>query len=69
MLVQTKDGKCRSCGGQLEIIDADDATMTVECQECDDSYLVEPDAFGDGAMNYYPQFLAQWEEPDEKGDE
>jgi hypothetical protein len=53
MLVATKDGICRECGGQLKIVDVDDATMTVECLECGDSYLVEPDAFGDGCMTYY----------------
>lgn len=57
MLVKKEDGHCRSCSGQLEIIDADDATMTVECQECGDVYLVEPDAFGDGCMTYYAGFL------------
>ena len=69
MRVATADGTCRSCHGDLEIIDADDATMTVECQECGDSYLVEPDAFGDGCMTYYVGFLAQFEEPDETGEE
>ena len=57
MLVKKEDGDCRSCSGQLEIIDADDATMTVECQECCDVYLVEPDAFGDWCMTYYAGFL------------
>jgi len=57
MRVATKDGTCRSCGGELTIIDADDATMTVEC-ECGDSYQVEPDAFGDGCMTYYVGFMA-----------
>ncbi len=47
MQVEPKDGTCRSCEGTLKIIDADDATMTVECIECGDTYLVEPDAFGD----------------------
>ena len=64
MRVATKDGTCRSCGGELTIIDADDATMTVEC-ECGDSYLVEPDAFGDGCMTYYAGFLTQREESDD----
>jgi hypothetical protein len=32
--------------------------MIVRCQECGDEYLVETDAFGDGAMHYYPEFLA-----------
>jgi len=57
MRVDPKDGVCRSCGGELQIIDADDATMTVECDDCADVYFVEPDAFGDGCMTYYVGFL------------
>jgi len=53
MRVDRKDGRCRECGGTLEIVDVDDATMLVECEECGDSYSVEPDAFGDGCMTYY----------------
>ena len=56
MRVDPKDGRCRTCGGTLEIIDADDATMTVEC-ECGECYLVETDAFGDGCMTYYLGFM------------
>ncbi len=68
MLVERKDGRCRACGGTLEIIDADDATMTVECQspECGECYSVEPDAFGDGCMLYY---LDAMQEKLEGGDE
>lgn len=33
MRVNRQDGSCRECGGTLEIIDADDATMTVECED------------------------------------
>jgi DNA-directed RNA polymerase subunit RPC12/RpoP len=62
MRVDRKDGVCRSCGGELEIIDADDATMTVECQECGESCVVEPDAFGDGCMMYYVDFMTDREE-------
>ena len=62
MLVDLNDGRCRSCGGQLEVTDADDATMTVECTECGEAYLVEPDAFGDGCMTYYVGFLSQQQE-------
>lgn len=58
MLVDLADGRCRSCEGQLEVTDADDATMTVACLECADTYLVEPDAFNDGAVVYYVGFLA-----------
>ena len=58
MRVDPSDGVCRSCGGELEVVDADDATMTVECQ-CGDTYAVEPDAFGDGCMTYYVGFLQE----------
>lgn len=57
MRVDPNDGRCRQCSGPLLIIDADDATMTVECESCGDVYLVEPDAFGDGCMTYYVAFL------------
>lgn len=59
MRVDPKDGVCRSCSGPLQITDADDATMTVECEECGDSYLVETDAFGDGCVTYYVEFMAK----------
>jgi len=59
MLVDLKDGSCRSCNGQLEITDVDDVSMTVVCLECSDSYDVETDAFGDGCMTYYFPLMAQ----------
>ena len=61
MKVDRKDGRCRSCGGTLNIVDADDATMTVECTDpaCGECYAVEPDAFGDGAMLYYVTVLSK----------
>lgn len=59
MRVSPRDGSCRSCGGVLQIVDADDATMSVECEACGDSYLVETDAFGDGCMTYYVNFMAE----------
>ena len=55
MRVDLQHGHCRTCGGELEIVDVDDATMSVECKECGDEYLVEPDAFGDGAQDYYTE--------------
>ena len=58
MRVNPENGRCRSCDGSLIVIDADDATMTVECEDCQDVYLVEPDAFGDGAVTYYCGFLS-----------
>ena len=33
MLVDLKDGRCRSCDSQLEIVDADDDSMEVRCTE------------------------------------
>ena len=59
MIVDLKDGACRTCGCALRITDADDATMTVECTECGDEYQVETDAFGDGCMTYYLGVMAR----------
>jgi hypothetical protein len=59
MRVDPQDGRCRSCGGTLEITDADDATLSVQCTDCDDAYLVETDAFGDGCMKYYLSFMSR----------
>ena len=39
--------------------------MTVACVECSDSYEVEPDAFGDGAMDYYVPFMTSVREDDD----
>jgi hypothetical protein len=65
MHVNRSDGVCRHCQGELRIIEADDATMTVECLDCSDSYLVEPDAFGDGCMTYWVGFVAECMEGDD----
>ena len=59
MEVDLKDGRCRSCDSTLEIVNADDSTMTVECIECGDTYEVETDAFGDGCMTYYAAVMAK----------
>lgn len=64
MLVDRKDGYCRTCGGQLKITGADDATMDVECTECGDGYTVEPDAFHDGGIDYWPRAMAELGEDD-----
>jgi hypothetical protein len=60
MLVELQDGKCRECGGQLEITSADDATLDVECTECGDGYTVEPDAFNDGGIKYWPEAMVEF---------
>jgi hypothetical protein len=62
MRVDPNDGLCRSCRGELEIVDVDDATMSVECTDCGDSYQVETDAFDDGCMTYYVGFIAARQE-------
>ena len=55
MLVDLKDGQCRNCGGQLEVTDADDAMLFVACTQCNnEDYVVEPDAFNDGGLRYWP---------------
>lgn len=66
MRIDQKDGCCRSCGGQLVITDVDDGTMTVECTDCGDWYMVEPDAFGDGCTTYYVGFMAERMEDDDE---
>lgn len=62
VLVDLKDGRCRSCGGQLAVAGAEDAVLSVACTECGDGYDVEPDAFGDGGIEYWPQAMAEAEE-------
>ena len=57
--VKRSDGVCRSCGGILHVIDADDATMVVECDEGGEGYTVEPDAFGDGGIEYWPAMMSE----------
>jgi len=59
MIVNPKDGACRSCKGTLKIVGADDVTMSVECQECGESYEVETDAFNDGGIHYWPGFFLE----------
>ena len=59
MKVDHKDGRCRRCGGSLEVTDANDATMTVECDECGECYLVQPDAFRNGSIEYFAAFHLQ----------
>ena len=62
MRVDPSDGTFRSCSGQVEIVGVDDAKMDVECTECGDGYTVEPDAFDDGGITYWPEAMAELEE-------
>jgi hypothetical protein len=59
MRVNPKDGTCRSCGGPLDIVDASEDTLTVECSGCYESYDVEVDAFHDGGVTYWPEAMAK----------
>jgi hypothetical protein len=58
MKIDSHHGRCRDCGGNLEIVDADEATMTVECER-GHSYPVEHAAFGDVYMLNIIGFLAE----------
>ena len=62
MLVELIDGRCRTCGGQLNITGADDATLDIECTKCDDGYMVETDAFNDGGIKYWPEAMVEFVE-------
>lgn len=59
VFIDPEDGTCRECDeGELEVIDADDSTMTVGCGGCGACYPVEHDAFGDGGVDYVLEFLS-----------
>ena len=55
ILVDLNDGRCPNCGGQLEITGADDTSLDAERTEFGESLHVEPDAFNDGGITYWPQ--------------
>ena len=53
-------GACRSCGGPLQIIDANDSSLTVACAECCDTYCIEPiDAGTDCLIDLIPQHFPE----------
>ena len=41
MNVDPSRAVCRSCGGPLQIIDERDASATVACVECSDTYEID----------------------------
>lgn len=55
MLVDLEDGRCPTCGGQLNVFFADEATLYVECTEfeCFDEFNMEIDAFSDHETKYW----------------
>lgn len=59
MRVDLKDGECRQCGGPLDVIDADDISLTVACSGCGDTYQVETDALNDGGVFYWPHVITE----------
>lgn len=69
MRVDPHDGCCRECGGTLDVIGVTDDTIEVSCTECAESYEVETDAFGDGAMTYWPEAMARKLQQGGDGDE
>ena len=56
--IDPNDGTCSECdGGHLQVIGANDVTMSVECAHCGAVEKVEHDAFDDG-LGYLLRFLA-----------
>jgi hypothetical protein len=55
--VDRADCTCSECGGALEVTDADDVTMSVECEN-GHTYELEHDAFAAG-FDYVLEFLAR----------
>jgi hypothetical protein len=66
MRVDPRDGHCRQCGGHLIVTEADDDTLIACCLDCKEQFVVEPDAFGDGGMTYWPAMMASRQEQDDK---
>jgi hypothetical protein len=64
LLVALEDGRCRTCGAQLQIVGVDDVSLDVECtnEQCLDAYRVETDAFNDGGITYWPQAMVKFSE-------
>jgi hypothetical protein len=41
VIFDSESSCCRSCGGPVQVIDRDSATLTVACVDCSDTYAVE----------------------------
>ena len=59
MLVDLKDGRCKSCDSALTIVSVEDSSMTVRCIECGEVSHIDSDNPGDGGMSYNPGFTAR----------
>lgn len=53
---------CRECGeGTLKLVDADDISIYIQCQECHEEYSVEPDGLGEGGLEWVEaMMIKQW---------
>jgi hypothetical protein len=59
VIIDPDDGTCTECRGTLEVTEVDDATMSVECQDCGHCCELEHDAFDGAAADYVLAFLAR----------
>ncbi len=59
--IRPTDGVCVDCGGALNVTDANDYSMLVECESCGGTRTMETDAFGDGGVEYWPAIMAELE--------
>lgn len=55
--IDRQDCTCGECGGSLEVVEVDDATMSVECEN-GHAYDLEHDAF-DAGFDYVLEFLSR----------
>lgn len=55
--IDREDCTCVECGGSLEVVEVDDATMSVECEN-GHAYDLEHDAF-DAGFDYVLEFLSR----------
>ena len=50
--------RCADCDGEMQVVDADDISLFVECVDCESEIRVEVDALGDGGIDYWPRITA-----------
>jgi transcription elongation factor Elf1 len=45
--------KCFDCGSKSMVVcDCDDVSITVYCEDCGQTFTVEPDGFGHGGLEW-----------------
>jgi hypothetical protein len=57
MRIDLRESRCRTCDSALDVIDILDSTMRVRCLECDDTYEIDTESFGDGGLTYFVPLL------------